>query len=35
MNDKIWIIETDYSLLKSHMAVQICAVSYVEYFAIS
>ena len=27
----IWIIET-YSLLKSHLAVQIFTVSYVEYF---
>ena len=25
-------METYYSLLKSHLAVQICTVSYVEYF---
>ena len=29
---KIWITEIYYSLLKSHLAVQICTVSYVEYF---
>ena len=30
---EIWIIETYYySLLKSHLAVQICSVSYVEYY---
>ena len=28
---EIWIIETYYSLLKSHLAVQICTVSFVEY----
>ena len=28
----IWIIETYYSFLKSKLAAQICAVSYVEYF---
>ena len=33
MDGEIWIIETYYSLLKSHMAVKICTVSYVEYFA--
>ena len=27
----IWIIKTFYSLLKSHLAAQICTVSYVEY----
>ena len=29
---EIWIIKTHYSLLKSHLAVQICTVGYVEYF---
>ena len=29
---EIWIIETCYSLLKSHFAAQICTVSYVEHF---
>ena len=33
IDGEIWIIETYYSSLKSHMAVQICTVSYVEYFA--
>ena len=33
MDGEIWIIETYDSLLKSHMAVKICTVSYVEYFA--
>ena len=28
---EIWIIETYDTLLKSHLAVQICTVSYVEY----
>ena len=29
---EIWIIETYYSVLKSHKTVQICTVCYVEYF---
>ena len=29
---EIWIIETYYSLLKSHETVRICTVCYVEYF---
>ena len=29
---KIWIIQTYYSLLKLHLAGQICTASYVEYF---
>ena len=31
INAEVWIIESYYSLLKSHLAVQICTVSYVEY----
>ena len=32
VNVVIWIIETYDSLLKSHLAAQICTFSYVEYF---
>ena len=32
VDNVIWTIETCYSLLESHLAAQICTVSYVQYF---
>ena len=32
MDVKIWINKAYHSLLKSHLAAQICTVSYAEYF---